>query len=128
MIRNKFCAHIVVNILSIENIFYLFNVCNVPVLCILMCSVSCDKICLMFTQHLHSYSTVNELSFEVHLQFIIIFFVFDVTHYCFECTCSEGGFFKAHLTFSKDYPVKPPKMKFVTEIWHPNSELNYFNC
>lgn len=35
-------------------------------------------------------------------------------------TYFEGGFFKAHLTFSKDYPVKPPKMKFVTEIWHPN--------
>lgn len=46
----------------------------------------------------------------------------------FECLCSEGGFFKAHLTFSKDYPVKPPKMKFVTEIWHPNSELNLNAC
>jgi len=46
----------------------------------------------------------------------------------FECICSEGGFFKAHLTFSKDYPVKPPKMKFVTEIWHPNSKLNCFKC
>jgi len=47
---------------------------------------------------------------------------------CFECICSEGGFFKAHLTFSKDYPVKPPKMKFVTEIWHPNSKLIFLNA
>ncbi|KAK2174568.1 hypothetical protein NP493_794g01024 [Ridgeia piscesae] len=35
-------------------------------------------------------------------------------------TYYEGGFFKAHLTFPQDYPQKPPKMKFMTEIWHPN--------
>ena len=35
---------------------------------------------------------------------------------------SEGGFFKCHLNFPKDYPQKPPKMKFLTEIWHPNIE------
>ena len=32
----------------------------------------------------------------------------------------EGGFFKSHLVFPKDYPVKPPKLKFMSEIWHPN--------
>lgn len=36
---------------------------------------------------------------------------------------SEGGFFKALLEFPKEYPQKPPKMKFVSEIWHPNSKL-----
>ncbi|WKY01402.1 hypothetical protein V3C99_000123 [Haemonchus contortus] len=35
-------------------------------------------------------------------------------------TLYEGGFFKAILDFPKDYPQKPPKMKFVSEIWHPN--------
>ncbi|XP_030848052.1 ubiquitin-conjugating enzyme E2 G1 isoform X2 [Strongylocentrotus purpuratus] len=35
-------------------------------------------------------------------------------------TFYEGGYFKAHLIFPKDYPNKPPKMKFVSEIWHPN--------
>lgn len=34
---------------------------------------------------------------------------------------SEGGYFKAHLLFPKEYPQKPPKMKFTTEVWHPNS-------
>lgn len=34
---------------------------------------------------------------------------------------SEGGFFKAHLLFPKEYPQKPPKMKFISEMWHPNS-------
>lgn len=29
----------------------------------------------------------------------------------------EGGFFKAHLLFPKEYPLRPPKMKFITEIW-----------
>jgi ubiquitin-conjugating enzyme E2 G1 len=37
-------------------------------------------------------------------------------------TLYEGGFFKCHLYFPKEYPLRPPKMKFVTEIWHPNSE------
>jgi len=35
---------------------------------------------------------------------------------------SEGGFFKAHLYFPREYPLRPPKMKFITEIWHPNSK------
>ncbi|XP_046379201.1 ubiquitin-conjugating enzyme E2 G1-like [Haliotis cracherodii] len=35
-------------------------------------------------------------------------------------TVFEGGFFKAHLLFPKEYPHRPPKMKFVSEIWHPN--------
>ena len=37
-------------------------------------------------------------------------------------SCSEGGFFKAHLLFPKEYPQKPPKMKFVSEMWHPNGK------
>jgi len=32
----------------------------------------------------------------------------------------EGGFFKAHLTFPPEYPIKPPKMKFQSDFWHPN--------
>ncbi|XP_041348118.1 ubiquitin-conjugating enzyme E2 G1-like isoform X1 [Gigantopelta aegis] len=32
----------------------------------------------------------------------------------------EGGYFKAHLIFPKEYPNRPPKMKFISEIWHPN--------
>ncbi|KAI9027887.1 ubiquitin-conjugating enzyme/RWD-like protein [Hyaloraphidium curvatum] len=35
-------------------------------------------------------------------------------------TLYEGGFFRARLSFPKDYPLNPPKMKFVSEIWHPN--------
>ena len=36
---------------------------------------------------------------------------------------SEGGFFKAHLEFTKEYPQKPPVMRFISDIWHPNSKL-----
>ena len=28
--------------------------------------------------------------------------------------------FKALLEFPDDYPNHPPKMKFVSEMWHPN--------
>lgn len=43
-------------------------------------------------------------------------------------TLFEGGFFKATLTFPHDYPLRPPKMKFVTEIWHPNVAKNGDVC
>lgn len=41
---------------------------------------------------------------------------------------SEGGFFKAHLTFPEEYPQRPPKMVFISEIWHPNIEQNGEVC
>ncbi|XP_069177276.1 ubiquitin-conjugating enzyme E2 G1 [Procambarus clarkii] len=40
----------------------------------------------------------------------------------------EGGFFKAHLIFPREYPLRPPKMKFITDIWHPNIEKNGDVC
>lgn len=43
-------------------------------------------------------------------------------------TLFEGGFFKVHLTFPSDYPLRPPKMKFITEIWHPNVAKNGDVC
>lgn len=30
----------------------------------------------------------------------------------------------AHLYFPKEYPLRPPRMRFVTEIWHPNIDQN----
>uniref|UniRef100_A0A0G4HQ76 UBC core domain-containing protein n=1 Tax=Chromera velia CCMP2878 TaxID=1169474 RepID=A0A0G4HQ76_9ALVE len=42
---------------------------------------------------------------------------------CFEGpqdTMWEGGLFTAMLTFPEDFPNKPPEMKFVNEMWHPN--------
>ncbi|KAJ7875380.1 ubiquitin-conjugating enzyme [Mycena olivaceomarginata] len=35
-------------------------------------------------------------------------------------TLYEGGFFKARLTFPPEFPLLPPKMRFITEMWHPN--------
>lgn len=43
-------------------------------------------------------------------------------------TLYEGGFFKAHLQFPKEYPLRPPRMKFITEIWHPNIDKNGDVC
>ena len=33
---------------------------------------------------------------------------------------SEGGFFTANMSFPTDYPNKPPSVKFVSDMWHPN--------
>ncbi|XP_038949992.1 ubiquitin-conjugating enzyme E2 G1-like [Rattus norvegicus] len=43
-------------------------------------------------------------------------------------TLYEGGVFKAHLTFPKDYLLWPPKMKFITEVWHPDVDKNGDVC
>ena len=42
-------------------------------------------------------------------------------------TLYEGGFFRALLEFPTDYPNKPPKMKFISEIFHPNSKSFWFD-
>ena len=34
---------------------------------------------------------------------------------------SEGGIFKAELVFPCDFPNKPPTMRFISPMWHPNS-------
>ncbi|KAL8871464.1 MAG: hypothetical protein Q9174_002707 [Haloplaca sp. 1 TL-2023] len=37
-----------------------------------------------------------------------------------EGTPFEGGIFPAELKFPKDYPLNPPSMKFLCDVWHPN--------
>jgi len=43
-------------------------------------------------------------------------------------TFYEGGYFRAILQFPKEYPNRPPVMKFVSEMWHPNVEKNGVVC
>ena len=43
-------------------------------------------------------------------------------------TVHEGGFFEAHLTSLKEYPNRPPKMKMISEIWHPNIDKSGDVC
>jgi hypothetical protein len=40
-----------------------------------------------------------------------------------EGTSFEDGVFVAQLVFPTDYPMSPPKMKFISEIFHPNGQL-----
>ncbi|KAI1266729.1 ubiquitin-conjugating enzyme/RWD-like protein [Xylariaceae sp. FL1019] len=32
----------------------------------------------------------------------------------------DGGYFKAEMTFSEDYPISPPTFRFLAPIYHPN--------
>ena len=35
-------------------------------------------------------------------------------------TCYEGGVFEVYIHIPNQYPFEPPKMKFITKVWHPN--------
>jgi len=43
-------------------------------------------------------------------------------------TMYEGGFFKCLLYFPTEYPLRPPVLKFLTDIWHPNIEKDGKVC
>lgn len=45
-----------------------------------------------------------------------------------EGTPYEGGVFPAELKFPRDYPLMPPTMKFLCDIWHPNGMLFLSLC
>ena len=32
----------------------------------------------------------------------------------------EGGTYRIEIKIPMDYPFLPPKMRFVTKVWHPN--------
>ena len=44
-----------------------------------------------------------------------------------ESSVWEGGVFKLQLTFTEDYPSKPPNIKFISTVFHPNGKLNLYN-
>jgi ubiquitin-conjugating enzyme E2 R len=43
-------------------------------------------------------------------------------------TLYEGGYFKALIRFPTDYPYAPPRVKFLSEMWHPNVYENGDLC
>ncbi|CCJ31524.1 unnamed protein product [Pneumocystis jirovecii] len=45
-----------------------------------------------------------------------------------EDTLYEGGFFKCQLSFPLEYPHLPPKMRFITELYHPNVYADGLVC
>ncbi|XP_038907075.1 ubiquitin-conjugating enzyme E2 D1-like [Benincasa hispida] len=36
------------------------------------------------------------------------------------CSCYEGGIFQLSIQFPSNYPLRPPYIKFLTKIFHPN--------
>ncbi len=47
------------------------------------------------------------------------FFSFSLS-FSLSLSLSTGGIFKAELFLPDDYPMTPPKIRFLTRIYHPN--------
>ncbi len=62
----------------------------------------------------------NELGFSVGLIDENNFYKWSVVIFGPSETLYEGGFFNAVIDFPMDYPNSPPKMKFTSQMFHPN--------
>ncbi|CAF1611045.1 unnamed protein product [Adineta ricciae] len=56
------------------------------------------------------------------------FFTWNVGIFGAPNTLFAGGYYKATLKFPLDYPYRPPKFKFLSDIWHPNVYLDGQIC
>ncbi|CAD6575866.1 MAG: hypothetical protein CYPHOPRED_005815 [Cyphobasidiales sp. Tagirdzhanova-0007] len=48
----------------------------------------------------------------------------DITIFGPTDTLYEGGFLKARMSFPQEFPLRPPKFKFLTPMWHPNASAS----
>jgi ubiquitin-conjugating enzyme E2 R len=72
------------------------------------------------TQELRKLTTEPVEGFQVTLVDDDNIFDWNVTIFGPPETLLQGGYFKARMSFPKDYPYSPPTFRFETKLLHPN--------
>jgi len=75
---------------------------------------------LLLTRQLREFTKKPVEGFSVGLEDESNVFVWDIVMFGQSNTIYDGAILKAKLTFPPEYPLSPPKMQFLTPMWHPN--------
>eukprot|EP00118_Oscarella_pearsei_P003377 m.14070 g.14070 ORF g.14070 m.14070 type:complete len:249 (+) comp25476_c0_seq2:64-810(+) len=93
-----------------------------------MASTSPTSSMRALSQELKKLSTEPLEGFSVTLPEEDDMFEWNVTIFGPPGTLYQSGYFKAHMSFPKDYPYSPPTFTFLTKMWHPNVYANGEVC
>lgn len=87
--------------------------------CVCWCPLACCQLCLVHDSHqIGLYSSMGDVG-KCLSEFLLTITLLCWYRFPLSCTSlSEGGFFKAKLSFPPDYPFMPPTMRFISEMWY----------
>jgi len=62
---------------------------------------------------------------EIRENFFVSFLFFKTIFISPPDTPWEGATLKVAIEYSEEYPVKPPSVRFISQVFHPNGKKRY---
>ena len=91
----------------------------------------CVCVCVyLLTLCVHAFTHCHSLTLPLPLPSLRLFLSHTLSltlHYRPKDTPFEDGTFKLTMQFSEEYPNKPPVVRFVSKMFHPNGKVELFN-